>query len=74
MQKNTPIQTKKLLRTLKVYSKYFPRFIKPSIFPEIRLCGKWLQNLGFNCGGNVTVITEKNRLIIRNCEKIIVRL
>jgi len=61
-------------RTLKVYTKYFPRFDRYFASPEIRLCGKWLQNLGFNCGQDVDVLTEKNRIVIRNSEKVIVRL
>jgi toxic protein SymE len=61
-----------IMRTLKVYSKHFPRFDRFYISPEIRLCGKWLQNLNFNCGENVTLIAEKNRILIRNSEKVIV--
>jgi toxic protein SymE len=74
MQEIILCQTQNPTRTLKIYSKYFKRFNQYFIFPEIRLCGKWLKSLGFKCGQNVTVLTEKNRIIIRNSEKIIVRL
>lgn len=34
------------------------------VFPEIRLCGKWLQGMGFDCGQSVMVRHEKNKIII----------
>jgi toxic protein SymE len=61
-------------KPLKIYKKYFRRFGYYNIFPEIRLSGKWLQNLGFNCGQKVIIIHEKNRIVIRNSKKIIVKL
>jgi toxic protein SymE len=36
----------------------------PVVFPEIRLCGKWLQDMGFSCGDMVTVQLKENQLII----------
>ena len=52
-------------RHLKVYQKYIPRsYYGHVIFPEIRLCGKWLRDMGFDCGQNVTVRHEKNKIII----------
>jgi toxic protein SymE len=52
-------------RQLKVYEKYIPRSCyKHVIFPEIRLCGKWLRDMGFDCAQNVTVRHEKNKIII----------
>jgi len=44
-------------RKLKIVPKYFPRVWKDAVFPEIRLAGKWLQELGFQCG-NFVVITQ----------------
>lgn len=44
-------------RKLKIVPKYFPRRWKDVVFPEIRLSGKWLQDLGFTCG-NFVVITQ----------------
>ncbi|MFH6957160.1 SymE family type I addiction module toxin [Flavobacterium aquidurense] len=40
------------------------------IFPEIRLCGKWLKDIGFEYGQSITVIHEKNRIIITANNKI----
>ena len=38
-------------RQLKVYHKYFDRVYSQSVtFPEIRLCGKWVREAGFDCG------------------------
>lgn len=51
-------------RNLKVYRKYFFRSYRGVVFPEIRLCGKWLQETGFNSGDIVTVQHEKNKIII----------
>jgi toxic protein SymE len=34
------------------------------IFPEIRLCGKWLQKIGFNYGNFVTIEQQQNKIII----------
>ena len=52
-------------RQLKVYEKYISRsYYRYVVFPEIRLCGKWLQDIGFDCGQSVTVRHEKNKIII----------
>ncbi|MCF2490813.1 SymE family type I addiction module toxin [Dyadobacter sp. CY347] len=52
-------------RQLKIYQKYQRRENIPSVFlPEIRLCGKWLQDLGFACGEELTVKYFKNKLEI----------
>lgn len=52
-------------RQLKVYEKYFSRSYNGTvILPEIRLCGKWVQDLGFECGEIVTVRHEKNKITI----------
>ena len=36
--------------------------------PEIKLCGDWLQILGFQLGARVTVTSMPNLLIIRTTE------
>jgi len=52
-------------RHLKVYRKFVPRsYRKHAIFPEIRLCGKWLREIGFDCEKNITVQHMKNKIII----------
>ncbi|WP_426294770.1 SymE family type I addiction module toxin [Dyadobacter endophyticus] len=51
-------------RTLTVYRKYLPRAYKYAIMPEIRLCGRWLQEAGFECGDEVTVKCLGNKLEI----------
>lgn len=53
-------------RHLKVYPKYFDRVNswRPIIFPEIRLCGKWLQDIGFEHGQIIKVKQEKNKITI----------
>lgn len=58
--------TQKQERHLKVYPKYFSRINswRPAIFPEIRLCGKWLQEMGFQHGQTIKVKQEMNRITI----------
>lgn len=52
-------------RKLKIAARYMARASwKPAIFPEIRLCGKWLQEMGFRCGETVIVRLSNNQLII----------
>jgi len=53
-------------RQLKVYYKYVSRVKSwpPVIFPEIRLCGKWLQEIGFEHGQTINVRQEKNKITI----------
>ena len=51
-------------KQLKVHSKYFSRVQSSVIFPGIRLCGKWLQDIGFNCGQEVHVKQEFNKITI----------
>lgn len=52
-------------RRLKVNSKMFPRdYNRYVIFPEIRLSGKWLGELGFDCGEYVTIHHEENKIVI----------
>lgn len=52
-------------RQLKVYEKYFSRSYNQSVvLPEIRLCGKWLQETGFECGQTVTVRQEERKITI----------
>jgi len=51
-------------RILKILPKYFSRRWNEAVFPEIRLAGKWLQDIGFICGKKVNVKHEKNKIII----------
>lgn len=61
-EKKSPNPTE---RRLTVYRKYLPRaWYQYALMPEIRLCGKWLQEAGFECGDEVTVKCTKNKLEI----------
>lgn len=52
-------------RRLKVYGKYLPRaWYGYVLTPEIRLCGKWLEAAGFECGDEVTVKCLGNKIEI----------
>ena len=56
----------KKFRDLKVCQKY----MKQEIVPEIRLQGKWLQELEFVPGTPITVTCEGGRLIITKKDEI----
>jgi toxic protein SymE len=52
-------------RQLKVYQKYIPRsHYSHVVFPEIRLCGKWLKDIGFDSGRIINIKQQKNKLTI----------
>ena len=52
-------------RQLKVYYKHFDRAYSQSVtFPEIRLCGKWVKEAGFDCGEEIIISHEKGKIII----------
>jgi toxic protein SymE len=51
-------------RKLKIVPKYFSRRWKDAVFPEIRLAGKWLQDLGFKCGNFVVITQGENSITI----------
>lgn len=52
------------LRKLKIHSKQRPRTWDYITVPEIRLEGKWLNDLGFAEGRQVQIELRKNKLII----------
>ncbi len=52
------------VRKLTVNGRYFERSFRGVILPEIRLCGKWLENSGFTCGKVVTVKHQLNSITI----------
>ncbi len=51
-------------RKLKILPKFFRRSCNHVVFPEIRLSGKWLQELGFLCGHSVTITHTQNSITI----------
>jgi toxic protein SymE len=54
-----------LKRRLKIQPKHIARsYHHYVIFPEISLCGKWLENIGFNYGNFVTIEYQQNKIII----------
>lgn len=51
-------------RKLKIHTKYQARAYRGITIPEIRLEGKWLDELGFKQGQIINIEQEKNKLII----------
>lgn len=51
-------------RKLKIRSKFQSRTYGEVKIPEIRLEGKWLEELGFTQGRTVRIEHEQNKLII----------
>jgi toxic protein SymE len=59
------MQGKKNTRVLKVQPKIFDRsYGKRVVYPEIKLCGKWLADLGFQHNEKIEVTCEHHRIII----------
>lgn len=60
-------------RRLKIQPKHIARsYNRYVVFPEIRLCGKWLQEIGFTHGKFVTVQHEENKIIITVNNEVVV--
>lgn len=59
----------KKTRKLKIHSKFREREYDRITIPEIRLEGKWLENLGFTGGNEVVIHQQKNKLVITINEK-----
>ena len=53
------------VRSLKIQPKVRDNRWSRTISSEIRLCGKWLKELGFHHGKRVSVTTMRGELIIR---------
>ena len=54
------------VRRLKIQPKYrFNQYREAVISPEIKLCGAWLEQLGFHCEKSVLVIPGENMLVIK---------
>ncbi|WP_336716851.1 SymE family type I addiction module toxin [Chryseobacterium mucoviscidosis] len=51
-------------RKLKIYSRFQKSSNQLIIVPEIRLRGKWLDELGFGEGKMVNIQQKKNKIII----------
>ncbi len=56
------------VRSLKIQPKTrFNKYSQKDV-PEIKLCGNWLENLGFEIESRVTITSMPNLLIIRTAE------
>ena len=51
-------------RKLKIHAKHRSRRWDYTTVPEIRLEGKWLSELGFEQGKQVSILEQQNKLII----------
>ncbi|MCE7995156.1 MAG: type I toxin-antitoxin system SymE family toxin [Roseivirga sp.] len=52
------------VRKLKIHSKFRARTWDYTTVPEIRLEGRWLEELGFKAGDQVQIIQQQNKLTI----------
>jgi len=55
-----------LFRKLKIHSKFRTRRWDNTTVPEIRLEGRWLEEVGFKEGERVKIQVEKSKLTIIN--------
>lgn len=53
------------VRSLKIQPKIRINTWSETTVPEIKLCGNWLENLGFKADQRVTITTMDKLLIIR---------
>ena len=53
------------VRSLKLQPKFRLYQRQTNIVPELKLCGLWLEELGFEVGSRVTVHTSKELIVIR---------
>ena len=60
----TTIRQRMKLRKLKIHCKFRRRENDMTTIPEIRLEGKWLENLGFKIGSKILVKQQRNKLTI----------
>lgn len=51
-------------RKLKVYRKFRNRTWDITSVPEIRLAGRWLEQLGFTEGNDIQVEIKKGKLVV----------
>ena len=56
-------------KKLKIYQKFRTRAWDSIVVPEIRLEGKWLQELGFEIGKEIEIKEQKNKLTITLSDK-----
>jgi len=63
-EKSIKYSRKKEKRQLKIYPKHISRSGADVVVSEIRLCGKWLEDLGFTYGKYVELGCEENKIII----------
>jgi len=56
----------KLFRIIKIHGKFRRRAWDHTTVPVIRMEGKWLENLGFKVGDEITIRAQKNKLTIIN--------
>ncbi|MEO1033663.1 MAG: SymE family type I addiction module toxin [Bacteroidota bacterium] len=54
----------KKLRKRKVYQKHQARELRYIAVPEIRLEGKWLEELGFDIGNEIDIEEQRHKLVI----------
>ena len=57
------------LRSLKIQPRHRFNRWSTTIVPELKLCGQWLEKLGFEIDSRVTIHASKEHIIIRPQEE-----
>jgi toxic protein SymE len=52
------------IKRIKIQPKYISRTWDQIRVPEIRMCGKWLKEIGFDYNRHIIVECKKNKIII----------
>ena len=64
-KEKTTIKLRPRVRTLKIQPKTIVNVFNLKHVPEIKLCGNWLEELGFHHGKRVSITSMNGLLIIR---------
>ena len=56
-------------RIIKIYSKHIYNSGKSIVVPEIRLCGNWLTELGFDKGSQIIILCSQGEIHIKLLSK-----
>jgi toxic protein SymE len=64
MQHDGTETPKPKIRKVRICNKYFGRAKGYAIFPDIRLCGKWLMESGYRSGQYILIDHNEDRIII----------
>ncbi len=65
MQPTATRGSKAKIRKMRICNRYFDRkYGQQAVFPDIRLCGRWLKESGFTAGQYIHIAHEQHKIVI----------